>query len=49
MNTCLNNLLKCPKCLSLDIWKHGFHYANGKEFQKYKCKKCGYVWVEKND
>lgn len=41
--------LKCPECESLDIWKHGFHYANGERFQKYKCKKCGHVWVEKNE
>lgn len=49
MNTCLNNLLKCPECLSLDIWRYGYFYSNGKKLQKYKCKKCGHVWVEKNE
>ena len=41
--TCIQNLLKCPKCSSLEIWKYGLD-INGK--QKFRCKKCGYVWRE---
>lgn len=39
-------ILNCPKCLSLDIWKYGNEYFNGIKKQRYKCKKCGYVWRE---
>ena len=39
--------LECPECQSLDIWKYGSDFINGKKKQKYKCKKCGYVWREK--
>jgi len=47
----MNNqtFLKCPKpeCQSLDVWKYGFEYYNGEKKQRYKCKKCGHVWIEK--
>jgi len=45
----MTEIFKCPKCLSSDVWRHGFQYENGKKYQKYKCKKCGYVWVKKNE
>lgn len=43
-----NVIIKCPKtdCSSSNIWKFGKDYKNGKVKQRYKCKKCGYVWSE---
>lgn len=48
MTTCISHLIKCPKpdCQSLDIWKNGFDYQQGKKIQRYKCKKCGYIFNE---
>lgn len=47
--SCIQNLIKCPKieCNSLDVYKWGFEYINGDKKQRYKCKKCGYVWSQK--
>jgi len=44
-----SQIIKCPKpeCQSLDVYKWGYYYQNGKKIQKYKCKKCGHVWIEK--
>ena len=45
----MQKIIKCQKseCQSLDIWFYGFYYQKGEKKQKYKCKKCGYVWSEK--
>lgn len=37
--------LKCPRCGSTDLRKHGFKYlTNGKKAQLYQCRKCHMVF-----
>ena len=40
-------LLKCPECKSLAVWKHGFYVTKNEKKQKYKCVKCGHIWRQK--
>jgi len=40
-------LLECPKCDSLDIWKWGIYMTIKGKKQRYNCKNCGHVWGKK--
>lgn len=40
-------LLRCPKCESLAIWKYGSYVTTKGKTQKYKCRICGHVWRQK--
>ena len=39
--------ISCPKCSSKDVWKLGFYKHKGKKYQRYRCKKCFYVFSER--
>ena len=37
-----NGLVKCKRCGSVDVWKHGKTILSGRILQRYKCKNCGF-------
>jgi len=37
-----NELVKCKRCGSVDVWKHGRTILSGRILQRYKCKNCGF-------
>ncbi len=40
-------MLVCPECTNSMIWKDGLRYVQGKVFQRYLCRSCGYRFNEK--
>ena len=46
--TCIEHLIKCPKCNSINTCKNGFVIiSGGDKKQRYLCISCGHVWREK--
>lgn len=41
-------VMKCPKCESEKVIKHGKYTTLAGKFQKYHCQECGNNWSENN-